>query len=56
MRHLPDLSALTLEERRAWDAAIMAAIAAAETSGGASLIADTDGVSVVLFFPFEPEE
>jgi hypothetical protein len=54
---MPDLSALTLPELRAWEAAIMAAIAAAETSGGgASLYADEDGVSVVLFFPFEPEE
>ena len=55
---LPDLSTLTLPQLRAWDAALRAAIAAAEASGGggADLIADADGVSVVLFLPFQPEE
>lgn len=58
MPPLPDLSGLPLAELRAWEAALSAAIAAAETSGGgvASLYADEDGVSVVLFFPTKSEE
>lgn len=54
---LPDFSTLTLPELRAWDAALRAAIAAVEASGGGvDFIADDDGVSVVLFFPFQPED
>lgn len=57
MPPLPDLSGLPLAELRAWEAALSAAIAAAETSGGgASLYADEDGVSVVLFVPTKSEE
>lgn len=57
MQPLPDFSTLSLPELRAWNDALRAAIAAVEASrGGAEFISDAEGVSVVLFFPFQPEE
>lgn len=56
MPPLPDISTLTLPQLRALNTALRAGIAAAEASGGGvDFIADADGLSVVLFVPFQPQ-